>query len=255
MSLSALPDDAIQLRVELHSLKGNTTTLEVLTLRPIPATFKDISVKIEEQFDIPVVVQTLIYQNGEVSQYDSPSSFYMRSGDTLRVQYPAKGHTRDIKRAIKWLQEITQILNQLKDLTSEEVAKALTNEYNSVVSQDILSRGLFTPWANPSSEINAIQFTWLGGIELLTTFHRQIIDIRKFKFHRLLKYLLGYLEFVCCDTCANFSMNKECASRLAECGGLNNCTDTFLFKSANDESLLGNNMQTVIEISLCAILK
>jgi len=52
-----------------------------------------------------------------------------------------------------------------------------------------------------------------------------------------------------------YSMHKDCAILLANCGGLENNIQSFLKTVANDESLAYNGKYQAIDIALCAITK
>ena len=246
------------LQIELYSETSQSLEVKALTFPSCPATIQEIKDKIEESFCIPISVQNVLICNNEVPINCSPASLYLRSGDTVRVLYPAKGLTDEVKSATEWLKEVTDVLDSIQKLDQDETVSALTVEHFSVLSDsraDGLFRKLFTPWSNPAIQVNGVHFTSVGGVELLTKLHRHIIEIRKHKFHYSLRNMIGYMEFLCCDTCANFSMNKACASYLAQCGGLENCIDTFLMKPANNHNLHDNNLCVIIEAALCAILK
>ena len=251
-------DQGFILQIELYSEKSQSLEVKALSFPSCPATIQEIKDKIEESFCIPISVQTVLIQNNEVPINCSPASLYLRSGDTVRVLYPAKGLTDEVKSVTEWLKEVTDVLDSIQKLDQDGTVSALTVEHFSVLTDsraDCLLRKLFTPWINPATQVNGVHFTSVGGVELLTKLHRHIIEIRKHKFHYDLRNMIGYMEYICCETCVSFSMNQACASYLAQCGGLENCIDSFLMRPANDDNLRDNNLYSVIEIALCAILK
>ena len=245
--------DGFTINVELYSKSSDTTEVVTLQFEELPPDIQGIKDQIEKNFSVPTASQTLYYSGTEISVDSSLSSLYLRSGDSLRVVYQAKGETEEVKSYVKWLMTISGLLSRIKPLSKGEKIKALAT-CKELTSQHgkFLSRSLFCPYSDLVKYTNCTYFTSLGGVALLIKVHRLAIETRK---EGINSFLLAHLEHACCQACSSYSMHKDCASILAQCGGLENNIETFLTTPANSESLIINQHHKVIENALCVILK
>ena len=245
--------DGFTINVELCSKSSDTAEVVTLQFEELPPDFQGIKVQIERNFSIPTTAQTLHYRGIEISADSSPSSLYLRSGDSIRVVYQAKGDTKEVKSYVKWLATISELLSRIKPLNKGgkikalEICEELTSQHGK-----FLSYSLFCPYSDQVKYTNCTYFTSLGGVALLTKVHRLVIEIRK---EGTDSFLLAHLEHACCQACSSYSMHKDCASILAQNGGLENNIETFLKTPANSESLIITNQYRVIDNALCVILK
>ena len=238
--------------VELCSKETNTS-LKTLRFPSFPPTFQVVKEEIEKCCSIPVCVQTMWYQSMEVADNCSPSSLYMRGGDTVKVIFPHIGECEMVKMAVQWLGEVSPILETCKEADTPEFG-----QYSNILVDEkvtaILSRKLFYPWTDKTKQVNCSQFISLNGVDLLVTVHRHAIELRKSNNCEFARCLSTYYELICCQTIANFAMDFTCRREVSRCHGLEQCIDSFLIKPAGDESLLFNH-SSIVDVALYAICK
>ena len=252
-------EQGFELNVDLIPEESDTFRTETLFFSCQPATFKEIKEKVEERCCVPECVQTILYQGNVVSESSTPQSFYLRSGDTVRVTYPHKGLVHEVKTVVKWLQKCTEVLlkfleacNSGKKVTISDESAAVLADRNAPL---LLEEKLFSEWSDSSTSVNAQHFDYLGGIQLLVNFHKLLVTFRKEDINLSDRVYIPYLEFVCCRAIANYARDIDSSRRLAQCGGLDSCIGSFMIKPADDESLLINNNYAVLIEALRGIFK
>ena len=244
--------DGFTINVELYSKSSDNTEVVTLQFDELPPDFQGIKDQIETNFSVPTVAQTLYYSGVEISVDSSPSSLYIRSGDSIRVVYREKAETKEVRSYLKWFATISELLTEIKPLDKGEKIKALAT-CAELTSQHgkFPSKRLFFPYTDKVKYTNCTYFTSLGGVALLTQVHRLVIEMRKEGINSI---LLEHLEHSCCRACVSYSMHKDCATFLARNGGLENNIETFLKTPAYSESL-STDQYMVIDDALCVILK
>jgi len=86
--------DGFVINVELCSKSLDTTEEVTLKFTEIPPDFRVIKDEIETNCSVPPAEQTLYYRGEEISALSTPSSLYLRSGDSISVVYQVKGETK-----------------------------------------------------------------------------------------------------------------------------------------------------------------
>ena len=239
--------------VELCSKETNISKLKTLRFPSFPPTFQVVKEEIEKYCSIPVCVQTMWYQSMEVADNCSPSSLYMRGGDTVKVIFPHIGECEKVKMAVQWLGEVSPILEVCKVADTPEFG-----QYSNILEDKkvtaLLARKLFDPWTDKTKQVNCSQFISLNGVDLLFTFHRHAIELRKSNKCEFACSLSNYYEVICCQTIATLAMYFTYRRQLSRCQGLEQCIDSFLIKPADDERLLFNHF-IIVKVALYAICK
>ena len=244
--------EELELVAEIAFEKSNSTSTKRLLFSAYPTTFQAIKTRIEECFSIPACVLKVIYQDNEVLDCWSPRSFYVRSGDVLRVVCPAEGDVAEVQCAVEWLEKCVQVLEDLwqKREHSGHKIKKLSMESSEILlnarSLNLIRSGLFGNWSNPSSEVNCYHFHSVGGVKVLVRFHKLLVQFRQES--EFVRYCLC-LESVCCQGISLFCSNNELSAIMSHSGGLESCIGTLLIKPVP-----GNAMQTVL-MALRAIYK
>lgn len=239
-------------KVELYSDNLKTSEVVRMEFPTHPATFQEIQDKVEEICSIPVCDQTLYYHGSTVISTLSPSSLYLRSGDTIRVVYSVKGETKKVTDLVEGLKTKLEWLGVVRQLNKDEMDATIDSNKELVFMVQRIFSGVFRPYSDPAKYVNSCHFSSLGGVELLIEIHRQLIELRK---EGSKAFNLAYFENVCCQASADYSMFKDCAVHLALCGGLENCIESFLMKPADDPTLLYEKRYSTVDIALCAIFK
>ena len=230
-------DQSFQLNILLH-LKDSSSTPEMKTVAfpSPPATILDIKKEIEASCNIPSFMQTLFHQHCEASDDCSLQCLYLRSGDAVEVIHEGQGEVSDVKFVVDWLEKSLEmclkLLNENKIIyhVEEELYEVFANETAKSYIQSI-----FSPWPNPCKLVNALHFDFLGGVELLLRFHKALIRIKRHQ--HACPRIFQYLNFQCVKMIANYAMNNDLSRRLAECGLLETCVETFVMVPANDKRM------------------
>jgi len=246
-----------ELKVELSKIESRDLLTSTLRFSTVPQSFKDIRREIEDCCSVPMCVQTILYQNSEVSDSATPDSLYMRSGDTVVVLYPEKGQVKEVRQVIKWLQQVYNIMlgfqwalkSDLRPSVSEESRAILIN---SDVAEQLTS--LFSSWSDSETKVNAEYFYSLGGLELMVKVHKLVVELRKQE-GAVYPVNLPYFEFYCCRAFANFAMDSKFSKCVARCGGLESCIETLLIRPADDQTLKIGTTYMVLVTALRAIFK
>jgi len=258
-------DEEIVLTVKLFPQATNTLEEKTLKFISVP-TFKEIKQKVEECCSIPVCVQKLLYQSVEIADDSSWSSLYLRSNDTLTVSFLQVGECERVKMAVLWLEQVIPIFEKLLKL-GPLVYSLMQSQYGDVINHEMaeeLPRKLFLPWVNKTKEVNCYHFISLGGIKLLFDFYNLVIKVRNKMevekdwkksslYFESTRYLTTYFESSCCHTVKSLEINQTCREQVLQCGGLQLCLESFLYKDADDETLLFNSSQTIVHVAMLAI--
>ena len=242
------------IRLVLYSESSKTQNLEILSFSSFPTTIEIIKDKIESCCSIPSCVQSVFYQDNEVPGNCSTSSLYIRSGDTLRVYYPAKGEMSDVKEFTKELALVAERVNtRFHEIEQDKNLSNITNDpFFPCTSLEVLGKTLFSPWLDPATKhVNSTHFAGLHGVEILSSLHCQVIKLRR----QTSIYYTYMLELLCIETCRNFAVSKAYARRFLQCGELDNCIDTLLITPADGDLLIYDNLYKLIEMALGLILK
>ena len=249
----------IEILIELCSSEVSLPEVKTLHFPSLPSTFRQIKERIEACCSIPVCVQTLFYQSVEVTDVCSLSSLYMRSGDTVKVTFPEHGECETVIQSVQWLHQIIPVLEEFKKAKTDTEVNMLYNNYKLILNNmeiyTILTCKLFIPWSEKTKEVNCSQFMFLGGVKLLVTFHKLVIELRHNECSGRLRYLTTLFERICCQAITNFAMDFTCRRHILECGGLEQCIRSFLIKPADDESLHFNYSHDIVGMAAYAICK
>ena len=253
-------EQPFQLNVELYSEELQSTVVEV-AFSSFPATFREIMNRVEESLSIPCCSQVIMVQGSRIQdpEKSKPSSFYLQSGDTIKISYPMKCECDQVKEAVRWIAEGVTLFEKTKEFVSDEESASIYQEQelympNNMIQIDCLNN-LFSPWSDKVKNMNCFYFDYLGGIELLVKFHREVRVVASLgdsdKLNLFRPYAL-YLEHLICSMFTLIARNGVYCRQITECGGLECCIDTFLKYAAN-KSL--DDHEKVIVSSLQAIGK
>lgn len=250
----------MEFHIELTCEESKTTRTENLKVHSLPDTFLDIKKAVEKTFSIPVCVQTLLYQSSKVTDSESLSSYYTRSGDTFQVIYPVEGDCEKVIQVVEWLEKLVDAFSHstVEDMTTDggsfeldqlgysKCATLMSGQYMEVARD--LALNLVFPWTNRTKYVNKLHMDSLGIVRLVMCVYKCTMcaicsEAPLYRRH--------YLEVVCALFVANFTQTFSLRRRVIENGGLEHCVQTFVRHDAR--SLL--NSSDSIEVSLYAICK
>ncbi len=162
--------DRAVFKVELFSSHTKDTESQTISLSPL-VTITRIKEEVEENFNIPVCVQSLSYDSCPLNDDASLEAMRIRSGDTLHITYPAKGNCKEIKAIVTWFEQVRHFL-----LTEDPT---ISNGRFSLEFDDLLTYGIdqklmedvafkyFYPWLNQQSYVNKLYFVSCGGLKIV----------------------------------------------------------------------------------------
>jgi len=250
--------EELELILEMVFEKSNSTSTKKLVLPAYPANFQAVKTRIEECFSIPVCVQKVTYQNNEVLDCWNPRSFYLQSGDMLRVLCPHTGEVAEVQRAVEWLKQCLEILDDVwqkrapGNIKPGKLPKESSEILWSTRNSNLIKSGLFGSWSRPCTEVNCHHFCALGGVKLLVRFHKLLVQLRQENPQFAYTKYYFYLEMICCQGISLFCLNNELSKLMAGSGGLESCIGSLLVKPLPGKTTVA--FQTVL-MALRAIYK
>ncbi len=225
-----------EIRLILYSVEQNFTETKELLLPSLPDSFQTIKEAIEDKYSIPACVQTLWVKERLIDnpQSISPSSVYLKSGDTLKITYPVKGEINRVKALLKWLSQCCTILSDILKLTKKEDVNKLFSKHQEFLTDD--SRMIFVqftlfPSSVKSKWVNMMFFNDRGGIELLAELHKRLNSILESKVHKPLHSFAESHQSLCCIAFALLSKDSEVRDKVTASGSLEACIQSFLRSS------------------------
>ena len=248
--------------VELVCEERKTTEVKILTLESQPRIFLDVKNAIEEEFSIPVCVQTLLHQSNPVADSDTLESCYVRSGDTFQVTYPIEGECEKALEVETWLRQLADTFRShitVKETSPEGTlfqldktgyplcADLMSGYYYTSLARE-LSLNLVFPWTNRTKYVNKLHLDSHGVVEV-AMFVYECVQCARIANTPLVRG--NFLETVCALFVANFAQTFPLRRRIVEHGGLEYSVRTFL---RYDADVLGDACDT-IEVSLYAVCK
>ena len=168
----ASPGDSIWFQVELVCTKTNQACCEkvVFPESAPPATIKDVKAKVEEDLSIPACVQRLTYEAYPLSDCTNLEVARIRSGDTFQVSYSSEGDCEDIKKAVRWFEQVKNFLER-EDPTLD---RPMSNDFRGLVKQGLegdlfenLAFQYFVPWDETKKYVNKLFFVQCGGLDVI----------------------------------------------------------------------------------------
>ena len=200
----------------------------------------DVKRYIENEFSIPVCVQTLRLASA-VLRDDTPlSSLRLRSGDTLHVSYYAAAECEQLRYVIHWLERLVSSLREegvpSRRNFSERRRSAVTGD-NLLVH---LGR-LFLPWGSPEKRANKLFFVQNGGLELMLQLFSLLLTQPWTEMPLQLKRIEYKLLSTLWNLCETYKIRHEVLRR----GGLSMCLQSLLQVEVRSG-------EPIVDKSLCA---
>ncbi len=206
----------------------------------LPDQFDEIKDEVEEKCSIPSFVQTIWIQGNRIepSPSNTPASFYLQSGDMLKITYPTKCDCKSVKKTVRWLSECMDIVNKMKKSEKREDVIALYEEneatLNDYLQMLVLKEYLFVSGGGSNEKMNACYFDHLDGVVILVRLHKEMSLLRRKDLSAELSILCRYLESCYCEALGTFASDTELRRRVTDCGGLERCLATFMAYPVDD---------------------
>ena len=268
----ALAEDKVLLNILLNCEQTKSSETKQVHFQSLPTTPLEIKKKIEEDFSIPLCVQTLHYQSMILKDSDELQHTHFRSGDTFSVDYQTRGDCERIQNVIQWLKEILGYLQDIEDNDSHadgEKDPSLSSYLCNMVEDLILSGmhngtaqdlclHLFYPWKDKRTYMNKLHFHHEGGLEVLMKVYGQMVS-KEWGGMGIDSQFHLYLECLCSQAVANYTQTFPLRRQVIQLGGLDMCTKTLLRKQvvrdSGGEIVPDTLMKSSLEIALYAVCK
>ena len=174
--------DPITLTIKLQpSVVTETKPKEItVTLSQYPKTGLDAKLFIQQEFQIPVCLQTLSLQSLEISDKQSFNQLHLRDGDILTVNFTTQGSLNEIQAILDSMEVMIKVL----ETSSEEIKGTLTpSTENRLISclnsalVDSLIMKYFTPVTSQVAKVNRVYFVHNKGIDITIHLHCLLTEI------------------------------------------------------------------------------
>lgn len=135
-----------------------------------PMTVATLKEKIEEDFSIPVCVQSLKYEGHLLGDDTSLEMMKIRSGDTFHVTYSSEGDCKEIYGTVTWFGLIREGMaaetpSKTKPI-SVDLKDLILYGFNEELVDNLAYKHLF-PWLDPQKYTNRLYFVQCGGLETM----------------------------------------------------------------------------------------
>ena len=135
-----------------------------------PETVRDVKIRIENDYNIPVCVQTLVFESHVLKDDTNLESVRIRSGDTFHVSYYADGNCKEVVEVISWFGTLLAALK----VENPSISGGISNDLEELLSVGIeaefvedLAFEYFFPWLDGKKYANKLHFVHNGGVEIV----------------------------------------------------------------------------------------
>lgn len=234
--------DGVFFNVELQCTETNSSRLSTITFSPDahPTTIADVKLKVEEEFSIPMCVQSLSYEAYRLNDSTSLEEARIRSGDTFQVAYSAEGDCPEITKVVRWLELVREYLRAedpcLKDPMSSDFEELIKLGIRDELIESLAFKYLF-PWLDSKKYANKLYFVQLGGLdvtmEIYALLHRHSWD--QCMLH------LKYVEYGLLRVLWNLSETFQLRRLIMKHGGLQLCMKSLLRQKLEKRESIQDN--------------
>ena len=171
---------AMILDLVLHSTKLQTTEHRQLKIQKLPpnACVLNLKQEIEDQFNIPVCVQSLVYESQCHSDAACLSALKMRSGDSLLVEYYSEGDCKEVIQVIHWMSLLLAVLKTENPSVDTGMSQGLEDLVMMGIDAGFiedLAFEYFFPWLSPKKYVNKLHFVHNGGVDIILELYRLLL--------------------------------------------------------------------------------
>ena len=152
---------------------------KTVTLSQYPKTGLDAKLFIQQEFQIPVCLQTLSLQSLEISDKQSFNQLHLRDGDILTVNFTTQGNLHEIQAILDSMKAMIKVLEtsseEIKGTLTPSTEKQLTNCLDAALVEHLIH--YFTPKTSEITNVNQLFFVHNKGIELTLHLHQLLTKI------------------------------------------------------------------------------
>ena len=160
--------------LELHCTKTSAVDQKQIEFASLPKTVRDVKMKIENNYNIPVCTQTLSFESQVLSDDTNLECVRIRSGDTFRVSYYADGNCAEILKVIGWFKVLLAALRVENPSISEGISFELERLLAMGLEEkhmDNLAFEYFDPWLDARTYVNKLHFVHNDGVEVIMSIY------------------------------------------------------------------------------------
>ena len=187
-------ESTISFRLELYCSQTSKSRQETISFPEDapPLSAVRIKEKIEEEFSIPICVQSMRYEGHLLSDDTSLEMMKIRPGDAFHVTYLSEGDCKEIKRAVQWFIRIKDGLvaetpSKMKPM-SRELEDSIKFGFNEQLVDNLAFEHLF-PWQDPRKYTNRLYVVQCGGLKAIMEIYASLHQNSWSNFLMFQKYL------------------------------------------------------------------
>lgn len=178
---TAQPQDnnTVFFHLELSCMETSLSSNHTVSFPDLPKTVSSVKEKVEDQFSIPVCVQSLSYETNLLSDDTRLEQFKIRSGDKFVVKYSSEGDCKGINEIVSWFGIVrTYVLAEdpsISHPSSEVFEDILTLGIDKEHIEKMAFEYLF-PWLDARKYANKLHFVHCGGLDMVMDIYEAILD-------------------------------------------------------------------------------
>lgn len=168
--------------VELFCCENNQKQHKTIIFhedRPLPITINDVKSKIEEDFNIPVCVQSLSYEDHPMSDETILQTARIRTGDTFRIDYSSEGDCEEIGKVVRWLKLVKQfLLEEDPTVSNSRLSSSFEYQLRTGINEELVENLAFKylyPWLDARKYANKLFFVSCGGLKTMMDIYAAIL--------------------------------------------------------------------------------
>ena len=247
----------LTLEIELKCLSDGSQTHRTLLFAPTPDTVADIKRRIENELSVPKSSQNLFLSDGQ-ALLDSQrlASLYLRSGDTLRVEYFAKADVEQLRNDIDC--SLRPTLEFLRTSSKRKIYGKflqMRREYEALLSScqsslhDVALKRL-RPWNHARTEANRRYLIQEGGLDVVLGIYAILVPIH----WNSRDHSLQNLEISCLSFLWNFSETAYARQLIVGKGGFDMMLKSLMHYS-EEEFLKEYSMHDIFDVATGCVSK
>ena len=168
--------------IELFCSENNKIQHKTITFQedqPLPITIHEVKSMIERDFNIPLCVQILSYEDQPMIEETTLQMACIRTGDTFRVTYSSEGDCKEIREIVTWLKLVKHfILEEDPTISNSRLSSnfeyLLTTGINEEVMENLAFIYLY-PWLDARKYANKLFFVSCGGLKIMMDIYAALL--------------------------------------------------------------------------------
>ena len=250
--------EELKIRLELKCLCDDSVTQQTLLFSPIPEAVVDIKERIETELCIPKSCQSLFLPGAggaALGDAEKVAGLYVRSGDTLRVEYLDEADVEEIRGAVqrslrpaRQLLRSNSSLNDARKIQKKRNSDALLSSCQSVLHE--LGYKSLLPWSSARTVANRQYMLQEGVVDLVLEIYAVLLPLPwDWRGH-----LLQNLEICCLAFLWNFSETRYARQLVADKGGFDMMLKSLMHQS-EEEFLRKYAIHDIFDVAVGCVSK